>query len=47
MTTAAKHVRRAESDSVTTFLPVLGGIMVFYIVVAETAKTFFHCHSAA
>jgi len=24
------------------FLPVLGGIMVFYIVVAETAKTFFY-----
>ncbi len=26
------------------FLPVLGGIMVFYIVVAETAKTFFYHH---
>ncbi|MDQ2800788.1 MAG: magnesium-translocating P-type ATPase [Armatimonadota bacterium] len=24
------------------FLPVLGGIMVFYIIVAETAKTFFY-----
>jgi Mg2+-importing ATPase len=29
------------------FLPVLGGIMVFYIVVAETAKTFFYRHAAA
>jgi len=29
------------------FLPVLGGIMVFYIVVAETAKTIFYRHAAA
>jgi len=28
------------------FLPVLAGIMVFYIVVAETAKTFFYRHAA-
>jgi len=28
------------------FLPVLGGIMVFYIIVAETAKTIFYRHSA-
>ena len=28
------------------FLPVLAGIMVFYIVVSETAKTIFYRHSA-
>ena len=29
------------------FLAVLAGIMIFYIVVAEAAKTFFYRHAAA
>ena len=28
------------------FLPVLAGIMIFYVLVAETAKTFFYRHAA-
>ncbi len=39
-------LRSASVPLPTVFLPVLGGIMVFYVAAAETAKVIFYRHSA-